>query len=215
VFTMGTTTGATAAFKSPHINFSLTDGSTDFIVGDAFTFVVGTTAPTVIGGTGTGVMTAISVGKLAQRGNYRVINRQVLAAGGEFDIIAPDGSIVGHWPWADSGSTEAFVSDHISFTLSDSTDYILNNYFDVAVYGPAAAPKVVKWDPTATDGRQYVAGIAWDTYDATSADVTGAVITARGPCVVNGNELSWISTAGVADKVAGKQALTALGIVAR
>lgn len=215
VFAMTGGSGATTAFKSPHINFSLTDGSQDFIVGDAFTFVVGTTAPTVIGGTGTGTMSALSVGKFAQLGTYRVINRQVVSHGGVFDVIAPDGKLVGSFAMnTTTGAAASFTSDHINFTLTDATDFIAGNYFDVAVYGPAAAPKVAKWDPTATDGRQHVAGIAFDTYDASAADVNG-VITARGPVAVNGNELSFISTAGASDKVYGKQRLTALGIVVR
>jgi hypothetical protein len=41
------------------------------------------------------------------------------------------------------------------------------------------------------------------------------VIVARGPIAVNGAELSWITTAGAADKVNGKAKLTALGIVVR
>ena len=213
--TMTGGTGATTAFRSPHLNFSLTDGSSDFIVGDAFTFVVGTTAPTVLGGTGTGTISALSVGKFAQVGNYKVINREVVASGGRFEVIAPDGRTVGVFGMnTTSTGTYDFVSDHINFTLTDATDFIAGNYFNVAVYGPAAAPKVAKWDPTATDGRQHVAGIAFDTYDASAADVNG-VITARGPVAVNGNELSWISTAGAGDKVYGKQRLTALGIVVR
>src|SRR3990167_3253548 len=62
------------AYVSSHINFTIADGSTDFEIGDIFTIVVSTTAPTVIGGTGTGVMTALSLGPDAKSGNYRVIN---------------------------------------------------------------------------------------------------------------------------------------------
>jgi hypothetical protein len=215
VYTLTVGAGGTSAFKSPHLNFSITDGSTNFAAADAFTYVVGTTVPTVIGGTGTGVISAITAGSRTQRGNYRIINREVLANGGRFEVIAPNGATVGYFVWSASSSTASFTSDHLNFTLSDATDYIAGNYFDVAVYGIAAAkPKVVKWDPTAVDGRQTVAGIAWDTYDASAADVNG-VIVARGPVAVNGAELSWISTAGVADKVFGKAALTALGIVVR
>lgn len=213
--TMTGGTGATTAFRSPHINFSITDGSTDFIVGDAFTFVVGTTAPTVIGGTGTGTISSLSLGAKAQRGNYLVTITEVVANGGRFEVRAPNGSVVkaGAMNTSSTGAV-AVTSDHINFTLTDATDFIAGNYFNVAVYGPAAAPKVAKWDPTATDGRQHVAGIAFDTYDASAADMNG-VITARGPVTVNGNELAWITTAGTGDKTFGKQALTALGIVVR
>lgn len=214
--TMTGGTGATSAFRSKHINFSITDGSTDFIVGDAFTFVVGTTAPTVIGGTGTGTISSLSLGSKAQRGNYKLICTVAGAThGGTFQGIAPDGSIFGTFIMPDTSTTATpFTSDHINFTLTDATNFIVGNYFNVAVYGPAAPPKVAKWDPTATDGRQYVAGIAFDTYDASAADLDG-VITARGPVLVNGAELSWLATVGAGDQAFGKQALTALGIVVR
>jgi hypothetical protein len=51
-FTMTPGSGGATAYTSRHINFTMTD-SGDFVAGDVFTFVVSTTAPTVIGGTGT------------------------------------------------------------------------------------------------------------------------------------------------------------------
>ena len=214
--TMTGGTGATTAFVSPHINFSLTDGATDFIVGDAFTFVVGTTVPTVVG-TGNGVISAITLGADALAGNYRITNIDAITNGGEWEVMAPDGDISSVQAITAGAGGTSVVSGHrhINFTITDgATDFVKGDYFNVAVFGPAGAAKVVKWDPTATDGRDEVAGIAWDTYDATSADVVG-VIVARGPIAVNGAELSWITTAGAADKVNGKAKLTALGIVVR
>lgn len=215
--TMTGGTGATTAFKSPHINFSLTDGSTDFIVGDSFTFVVGTTAPTVLG-TGTGTIGSLTLGKKAQRGNYKVTNIFGVTNGGYWQVQAPDGSVVAvQTITAGAGGTAVIVSDHINATITDAaTDFAKDDYFNVAVYGPAADPKVVQWDPypSTWDGRQNVAGIAFDAVDASAADTVG-VIVARGPVAVNGDELGWKTSMNAGDKVAGKQALTALGIVVR
>src|SRR5690606_19886305 len=85
------------AYASDHLNFLISNGGT-MTIGDAYTVAVtagGT--PVVIGGTGTGVMSAISLGPDAQNGGYRVINRAVVANGGDFEVIAPDGSSVGRF----------------------------------------------------------------------------------------------------------------------
>jgi hypothetical protein len=140
-----------------------------------------------------------------------------VANGGEWEVMAPDGDLSSVQAITAGASGTSVVSGHkhINFTITDGgTDFIKGDYFNVAVFGVATAAKVVKWDPTATDGREDVAGIAWDTYDASAADVNG-VIVARGPIAVNGAELAWITTAGAADKVNGKAKLTALGIVVR
>jgi hypothetical protein len=162
--------GAVTPYASSHLSFSITDG-TDFEVNDLFTVVVtagGT--PVVAGATGNGVMSAVTLGKLAQLGTYRVTNRAVVTNGGDFEITAPDGSSVGRWIWAASGSTASFTSDHVNFTLSDDTDYIVGNYFNIIVAG-YTAPEGLLWDPTAVNGVQDAYGIV--THEAAaSAKVT-------------------------------------------
>ncbi len=213
-FTMGTTTGGTAAYVSDHINFSLTDGSADFAVGDVFTFVVDTTAPTVIGGTGTGTISALGLKSKAQTGNYLVTITEVVANGGRYEVRAPNGSLVkaGAMNTTSTGAA-TITTDHIDFTLTDATDFIAGNYFNVAVYNPAAAPKVVAWDPTPAtyDGRQRVAGVLRGAVDASSGDTAGVIAVRR--AVVHGGELQWIATASAGDKVLGKAQLTAMGVV--
>jgi hypothetical protein len=206
-------TGNTTAYTSTHINFSITDGSTDFIVGDVFTFVVSTTAPTVIGGTGTGTISALSLGPDAESGNYIVINREAITNGGRFEVITPSGESLGEnfLMTAGSGTATAFTSKHINFTLTDATDFIAGNYFNVAVFNNLAGGKVVAWTPRDhSDGRSDVAGIAFDNYDATSADVKG-VIEVR-DAVVNGAELVWLTGLTTAEQETGKAGLRKLGI---
>lgn len=206
-------TGATTVYTSRHINFSITDGSADFIVGDAFTFVVSTTAPTVIGGTGTGVMTALSLGPDAKPGNYRVINRVVIANGGDFEVISPDGDSVGRFNWTNSGSTASFTSRQVNFTLSDSTDYIAGNYFDICVFNQLGGGKVVAWDPTTFDGRDDAIGVLYDNVDAGSGDLAGVILT-RDAAVLK-SALQWGAAITAAQKESAYKDLAVRGIVAR
>lgn len=213
-FTMTGGTGATTAYTSREINFSITDGSTDFIVGDVFTFVVSTTVPTVIGGTGTGVLSALSLGPDAKPGRYKINNDVVVANGGDMSVIGPDGTQVGgRFIWTNSGSTASFTSRQINFTISDATDYIANNYFDVAVFNQLNGGKVVAWDPTTFDGRHKVAGVLQDNVDASSSDLAG-VIVARGASVLKGS-LEWAAAITSAQKESAYLDMAAVGIVAR
>ena len=192
------------AYISSHINFSIADGSTDFEVGDVFTIVVGTTAPTVIGGTGTGVMTALSLSPDAKPGRYQVINRVVVTNGGDFEVLGPDGESIGRFIWTNAGSTASFTSRQINFTLSDATDYIAGNYFDVAVYnkGERDKGKGVAWAPGTYDGRNKVAGILIAAVDASAADKAGVMLARK--AVVKGDELTFGAAISAAEKQVAK-----------
>jgi hypothetical protein len=171
-FTMGTTTGGTARYTSSHLSFSLTDDA-DFITANSFTVTVtagGT--PTVVGGTGNGVMSAITLGKAAQLGTYTAICRVAISDSGDFEVMAPDGSSIGRFIMGTtSGQTATFKSDHVNFTISDgSGNYIVGNYFNIIVAG-YAAPEGLLWDPTAVNGVQDAYGIVTHSA-AASAKVT-------------------------------------------
>lgn len=207
--------GGTTAYVSRHINFSITDGGTDFIVGDSFTFVVGTTAPTVIGGTGTGTLSALSLGPDAKPGNYRVINREAISHGGRFEVVAPDGSSLGanFTMSAGSGNATAFTSRQINFTLTDATDFIAGNYFDVAVFNQLAGGKVAAWAPGTYDGRHKATGVLHDNVDASSADTQGVIVTLD--AVVREADLEWGASITSAEKAGALRDLAERGIVAR
>lgn len=211
--TMTPGSGGSTAYTSSHINFTITD-STDFIIGNSFTFVVDTTVPTVIGGTGTGVLSALSLGPDAKPGRYQIVNNVVAAGGGDMSVIGPDGnSVGGRFIWAASGSTASFTSRQINFTISDATDYIAGNYFDIAVFNQLAGGKVVAWDPTTFDGRHRVAGVLHDNTDASSADKAG-VLTARDAVVIK-SALQWGAAITSAQKETAYSELAARGIIAR
>lgn len=74
-----------------------------------------------------------------------------------------------------------------------------------------ASGKWTAYNPGGADGSQNAAGILLGAVNATSADQAGVII-ARGPMIVNGNDLVW--GGGVTDpqKVTAKTALLALGI---
>lgn len=212
-FTMTPGSGGATAYTSRHINFTITD-ATDFIVGDSFTFVVSTTVPTVIGGTGTGVLSALALGPDAKPGRYQIVNNVVNAGGGDMSVIGPDGtSVGGRFIWAASGSTATFTSRQISFTISDATDYIAGNFFDICVFNQLSGGKAVAWDPTTFDGRHRVAGILFDGVDASAADTAGVAVTTQ--AVVRKSGLSWGAAISAAEKDSAYKEMLALGILAR
>lgn len=211
--TMTPGSGGSTTYTSRHINFTITDGAADFIVGDVFTFVVSTTAPTVIGGTGTGVMTALSLGPDAKPGRYQVINRVVIANGGDFEVISPDGDSIGRFNWSASGSTASFTSRQVNFTLSDATDYIAGNYFDICVFNQLNGGKVVAWDPTTFDGRHRACGVLFDAVDASSADTAGVIVT-RDATVMK-SALQWGAAITSSQKESAYVDLAARGVIAR
>ncbi len=212
-FTMTPGSGGATAYTSRHINFTITD-STDFIVGDSFTFVVSTTVPTVIGGTGTGVLSALTLGPDAKPGRYQIVNNVVNAGGGDMSVIGPDGcSVGGRFIWAASGSTATFTSRQISFTISDATDYIAGNFFDIAVFNQLAGGKAVAWDPTTFDGRHRVAGILFDGVNASAADKAGVAVTTA--AVIRKGSLSWGASISAAEKESAYKEMLALGLIAR
>ncbi|WP_295581412.1 head decoration protein [uncultured Lamprocystis sp.] len=212
-FSMGTTTGGSARYTSSHLSFTLTD-NTDFITANSFTVVVtagGT--PVVVGGTGTGTCTAITLGKLAELGTYKVINRVAVAEGGDFDVISPRGAVIGRFLMGTTSTgAVSFTSDHVNFTLTDATDFILGNYFNIIVAG-YTAPEAVLWDPTAVNGANEAWGVLLAAADATSA-AQNAVAIVRNAEVFT-NKLAWKSTVTAAQKAEAYRQLSARNVIAR
>lgn len=209
--------GGTTNYRSRHLNFTITDGSADFGVGDTFTFVVGTTAPTVQGGTGTGTISALALGPDAKTGNYRVICTTVVANGGVFQVFRGGkdfGESIGQVTLTPgSGGASAFESQQISFTITDATDFIVGDYFDVCVFNQLNGGKVVAWDPTTFDGRQTALGALFDSVNATSADTTGVVVCRDAEFLKSA--LQWGAAITASQQLSAYNDLLARGIVAR
>jgi hypothetical protein len=205
--------GGSTVYTSRHINFILTDGSTDFALTALFTVTVSTTAPLVIGGTGNGTLSLHSLGPDAKPGNYRVINRAVVAEGGDFEVLSPDGDAIGRFLMGTtSGGAAAFTSRQVNFTLTDATDFILGNYFDLCVFNQLGGGKAVAWDPLTFDGRDDVAGVLYDAVDAAAGDLPGVLVT-RDAQVLK-SALQWAAAITAAQKDSAYRELAARGVIA-
>lgn len=202
-------------YRSREINFTINDGSSDFIVNDSFTFVVSTTAPLVVG-TGNGTVSSITMGPDAKPGNYRLEITAAVTNGGEFKLTGPDGAIV-EQGFIVAGAGGTFVGANkrsLNFTLTEgATDFAVGDAFNILVYNQLNGGKAVAWDPTAVDGRQKVAGILFAAVNASSADAAGVVVDRS--AIVRKASLSWGASISAAEKESAYLDLRALDIIAR
>lgn len=76
-----------------------------------------------------------------------------------------------------------------------------------------ASGKYAAFDQDGADGTEVAAGIAFDSYDASSADVNGVVLLRDAE--VNGNDLLWPADIDVAEQTAAEAELAAVGIIVR
>lgn len=212
--TMTPGAGGSTVYTSRHINFTIVDGATNFIVGDVFTFVVSTTAPTILGGTGTNTISALSLGPDAKPGRYQVICTEAITNGGRWQVFSPDGDSIGHYlQTAGSTTATAFTNRQINFTITDATDVIVGNSFEVCVFNQLSGGKVVAWDPTTFDGRHKAVGLLYEDVDASSSDLAGVIIT-RDATVMKGS-LIWAAAITTSQKESAYLDLEKRGIVAR
>jgi hypothetical protein len=89
--------GGTIAFSSDEINFTLTDGGTNFIVGDYFTIAVtdGCPATGSLGGIGNGTCTVVTKQGRAKIGTYTATCVEIITNSGKFEVKNPDGASLG------------------------------------------------------------------------------------------------------------------------
>lgn len=214
--TMTAGAGVATNYRSSHLNFTITDGSGDFEVGDTFTFVVSTTAPGVVG-TGNGTISAITLGPLAQPGNYKIVATATDTNAGTFEVIAPDGRVVGLAATVSGGSggTATIASDHLNATITDgSTDFAVGDYFNVAVFNQLGGGKVTAFNPAGVDGSQDPAGILYGAVDASTADASGVLVVRAAE--VAEDLLAWGAAVSVGQQAAALGRLAReRGIVAR
>lgn len=214
--TMTPGAGGSTTYTSRHINFTIVDGATDFVLNDAFTFVVSTSAPTVIG-TGNGTVSAITLGPDARPGNYRLEIIQAITNGGQFKLTDPDGEVVDTgFIVAGAGGTYVGANKRqLNLTLTDgSTDFAVGDAFNISVFNQLSGGQVVAWDPTGVDGRDDVAGILLAAVDASLA-TKGGVLICRDAVVVK-TALEWGTAITAAQKEAAyKDMADRLGIIPR
>jgi hypothetical protein len=202
------------AYTSREINFTIADGSTDYIVGDVFTCVVSTTAPTVLGGTGTGTISALSLGPDARPGRYLLTCITAVTNGGVWQVFGPSGNSIGQYTQTVGSTTAtAFTSRQINFTITDATDFIAGNTFEVCVFNQLNGGKVVAWDPTTFDGSHKFEGFLYDNVNASSGDLPGVIIT-RDAEVLKGS-LQWATAITSAQKESAYKEMASRGLIAR
>lgn len=163
---MPDTAGATYIFKSPQINFTLTDGTTNFDLTSVFTIAVTEGVPntgTADGGnTGTGVMQNVEGRRGLKVGVYTMTCITAVANGGVFSVVDPDGISL-----PNATVAVAYESDQIAFDITDATDFIVGDIFTVTT--TIAPRQVKKLDKTATDGSSEPYCVLSEDIDATAA----------------------------------------------
>lgn len=191
------------AYVSTHASFLISSAGT-MTIGDSYALTVTASGTPAIIGTGTGLMSAISLGPDAQNGAYRI---QLLAtsATGEFEVIAPDGTKLRRGQVA-----TAYTSTHVNFTIANGGTMTSGDYYNIVVAKPAAgSDKFTVLAPTTYNGSHMAAGVLYAAVDATSADKP-CVVTVRNTSL-NANELVW-PTIGTAAKATATAQLAAKGV---
>jgi hypothetical protein len=134
---------------------TLLDGQTiarGAILGKITAGAVPTTGTADAGNTGDGTVTAVTGGVDVKAGVYSVVCILAVTNGGLFNIVDPDGQVVGVAEiTAGAGGTAVFTSSQINLTITDgATDFALDDLFTITV--PAGSGKVKLIDSTAIDG---------------------------------------------------------------
>lgn len=165
------------------------------------------TAAAVAGNTGNGAMGAVTVGAGVQEGVYTLAITKAAANAGDFEVIDPQGDMIGVGTVA-----VAFSAGGLAFTLADgAADFIVGDKFTITV--AAGSKKYVEHDPVATDGSQNAIAILFEAVDATGADKPGVAIARLAE--VNGDEITWKTGISAGDKAAGIESLKARSIIVR
>ncbi len=194
------------AYVSTHASFLISSAGT-MTIGDAYALTVTAAGVPAIVGTGTGVMSAISLGPDAQNGGYRV-NILATSATGEFEVIAPDGTKLKRGQIA-----TAYASSHINFSIANGGTMTAGDYYNIVVAKPAAgSDKYTALAPTTYNGSHIAAGVLFADTDASSA--AQPIVVIDNNAAVNDDELVW-PTLGTAGKATARAQLAARGIVCR
>jgi Bacteriophage lambda head decoration protein D len=135
------------------------------LLGKQTTSTVPTTGTAGGGNTGNGTMGSVAAGGTdLQAGTYTARCVKVVANAGDFEIVAPDGSVIGI-----ATTAVAYTSSHLDLTIADgSTDFALGDTFTIAVTGSGKFKMSLA---AATDGSQTPVAVLSEDTDASAADV--------------------------------------------
>jgi hypothetical protein len=157
---------------------------------------------------GNGAVNALTVDAGALSGVYNVIIIEPAANAGTFQVIRPDGKLDG------LGVVGAAYNGSINFTLADgATDWAAGDRIPITVAYPVGSEKLVRWDPTATNGAQTIKGInCFETEAPEGEDGDPAPFLARGPIVGRREAIAFHDGATADHKAAAFARLAELGI---
>lgn len=169
-----------------------------------------TVTPGAVVGTGDGAIGVVTADAGAEAGTYQVVIIEPASNGGVFQVFRPGGELDG------AGTIGAAYNGMINFTLADgAADFVPGDRIPVVVSYAAGSRKVVRWDPTATDGSQHIIGVnLWEAIapDGVDGDCT---LVVRGPLIGRREAIAWHPGATDEQKAAAYAALSALGIECR
>lgn len=153
-------------------------------------------------GNGTIAMAGTPVITGAQLGMYSAVATDAT----HFAVTDPYGNALG------TATAGTAFSNQIAFTITaGATAFAEGDEFSIEVEALNAV--YVPLNPSASDGSQSAAGIAFGFYDATNNDVSGLAVVRD--CEVNGFELVWPSGATAVQIATATGQLTALGVITR
>ena len=122
--------------------------------------------------TGTGTISAVTLGALAEVGNYLLKCITAATNAGTFAVFTPSG-----YRLADAVVGSAYTGNHLHFTISDGgVDFAVADTFTVAVSGDGKYNFAKDADVT---GLANAVAVLLEEVDATSADVTDALVLVR------------------------------------
>jgi len=170
----------------------------DLAIGSVLGKVTKGTCPTTgtadAGNTGGGSCGSVTAGALAQIGIYTVRCIKAATGAGDFEVIAPDGSLVGI---ATVGV--AFESSHINLTLADGTpDFAVGDLFTIAI--PAGSGKVRAINFSGIDGTRNAYGILIDAVDTTGT-LKSIAFTSGGTYEIRAGDMVTGATSGAVGHV--------------
>lgn len=167
------------------------------------------TAAAVVG-VGNGAIGTVTADANAEPGTYQVVIIEPAANGGAFQVFRPGGELDG------TGAIGQAFNGRINFTLADgSTDFAAGDRIPVTVSYAEGSRKVVRWDPTATNGSQTIVGVnCFDAVAPVGQDVEVTILE-RGPVVARREALAFHEGATQDQMDAAYEALADLGIQCR
>lgn len=192
---------------------AITLKSGEDLVAGAVLAATETAAPTVTPGTpvagaggtiGNGTVGSWTADAGAQEGTWLLICTAT-GATGKFRVMRPDGTLDGIL------TIGSAYNGGINGTIADgSNDWLVDDIIPMVVAHAAgdSVIKYVEYDPAGTGGAEIPAAILMKTTDASGGDVATTALV-RGPGVVNGNDLSWITGITADEKAVAKAALLA------